>query len=143
MKEIVSISLLLFISSHALSSGVDPEGNGITLSMTSEPGSLDSSLTEGVVGSIILNQIQEGLTRVNRRGKIVPGIAERWEQDGEHATFWLRKDALWQDGEPVTAHDFAYAFRRLVDPVTGAGGSTFYAFVFENGRDKQNDGRDK
>src|SRR5690606_14316791 len=52
----------------------------------------------------------------------VPGVAERWEiaPDGKRYTFHLRKTARWSDGRPVTAHDFAYAWRRLQDPKLGA-----------------------
>src|SRR5262249_1244893 len=54
----------------------------------------------------------------------VPGIAERWETspDGLTWTFHLRK-ARWSDGRPVTAGDFVFAWRRLLDPKTAARGA--------------------
>jgi oligopeptide transport system substrate-binding protein len=52
----------------------------------------------------------------------IPGVAERWEisGDGLRYTFYLRPDARWSDGSPVTADDFAYSFRRTLDPMTGS-----------------------
>ena len=65
----------------------------------------------------------EGL--VNLRASdcaIIPGVAERWEvsSDGLVYTFYLRADAKWSNGEPVTSHDFAYAWRRAILPDTAA-----------------------
>ena len=47
-----------------------------------------------------------------------PGMAESWDvsDDGLTYTFHLRQDAKWSDGDPVTAHDFEYAWRRICDP---------------------------
>ncbi len=52
----------------------------------------------------------------------IPCIAERWEisADGLTCTFHLRADARWSNGDPVTAQDFAYSFRRVLSPAFGA-----------------------
>src|SRR5690606_29516651 len=59
-------------------------------------------------------------------GEPVPGMAERWETsaDGLVWTFYLR-DAQWSDGEPVTADDFVFSYRRMLDPKTAA----IYAYM--------------
>ena len=51
-----------------------------------------------------------------------PGVAESWDisDDGRTYTFHLRQDARWSNGEPVTAHDFLYSLRRLLDPLTAS-----------------------
>ena len=77
------------------------------------------------VSILILSHVMEGLTRYDRRGNIVPGVAERWEINDKDATFWLREDALWSDGEPVTAHDFVFAWRNALKPET----ASEYAFI--------------
>ena len=55
-------------------------------------------------------------------GSTIPGVATSWETsaDGKTWTFHLRKDARWSNGQPVTANDFVYAWRRQVDPATGS-----------------------
>jgi oligopeptide transport system substrate-binding protein len=52
----------------------------------------------------------------------VPGVAERWDvsDDGKVYTFHLRKDARWSNGDPVTAQDFLYSFRRILSPGLGS-----------------------
>jgi oligopeptide transport system substrate-binding protein len=56
---------------------------------------------------------------------VVPAVAERWEladEDGVTYTFHLRADARWSNGDPLTAEDFVYAWRRVIDPATGSAG---------------------
>ena len=127
------VTVLLIIpplSSYA--KGVDAEAKKITLALQSEPPNLDSSVSTDTTSGQILGLTNEGLVSLGRRGEIIPGMAERWEKDGLDVTFYLR-EALWSDGKPVTAHDFEYAFKRLVNPATGGGGSTFFAYILENG----------
>jgi oligopeptide transport system substrate-binding protein len=131
---LASTLCLFLFSSDAFSKGIDPANNRITLALQSEPPNLDSSLSSDTTSSLVLTLITEGLVKIDRRGQVVPAIAERWQQDGLEVTFHLR-DALWSDGKPVTAHDFEYAFKRLVDPATGAAGSTYFAYILEHGED--------
>lgn len=60
-----------------------------------------------------------------------PGVAESWEisDDGLTYTFHLRDNARWSNGDPVTAHDFIYAWRRAMLPDTAAGYGTFMFFI--------------
>ncbi|MDP7236786.1 MAG: peptide ABC transporter substrate-binding protein [Candidatus Latescibacteria bacterium] len=70
----------------------------------------------------------EGLTRLDHNNELTPAAAERWDvsPDGKKWTFYLRKGALWSDGRPVTAHDFEYTFKRLLDPNSGNTTAVFY-----------------
>ncbi len=88
-----------------------------------DPQTLDPGLLTGEPESRIANELFEGLTRRDATTlRPVPGVAERWEvsDDGLTWTFHLRRDARWSDGQPVTAHDFVHAWRRVVDPGSGA-----------------------
>ena len=99
-----------------------------------EPSTLDPGRMTGEPESRIANELFEGLTRREPRSlRPAPGVAERWEvsEDGRVYTFHLRADARWSDGLPVTAHDFAYAWRRLLDPATGSE----YAYLLHGLRD--------
>ncbi|WP_085904285.1 peptide ABC transporter substrate-binding protein [Kiloniella majae] len=87
-----------------------------------EPGSLDPQISEGVPSSHILRDVFEGLTAENTDGSLIPGQAESWtiSDDGTQFTFKIRDDAVWSNGDPVTAHDFVYAWQRAVAPATGS-----------------------
>ena len=90
-------------------------GNG------AEPESLDPAQAGSAMETNILGDMMVGLTTLDAAAKPIPGIAERWETspDGLTWTFHLRK-ARWSDGTPVTAENFVSAWRRLLDPKTGA-----------------------
>ncbi len=84
--------------------------------------SVDSSLVEDAVGFNVLNNIMEGLYRLDADSLPTPGMADgdaEISEDGLTYTFKLR-DAQWSNGTPVTAHDFVYAWQRAVDPATGS-----------------------
>jgi oligopeptide transport system substrate-binding protein len=90
--------------------------------LEADPRSLDPSLAEAVVDQIVLQDLFEGLVTLAEDGSTIPGAASSWETsaDGKTWTFHLRKNSKWSNGAPVTADDFVYAWRRLVDPATGS-----------------------
>jgi len=90
-------------------------GNG------SEVSSLDPQKVDGTPEAMVIRDLLEGLVNQDADGNTIPGVAERWEtKDNKTFTFYLRKDAKWSNGDPVTAHDFVYSFERLVDPATAS-----------------------
>lgn len=95
----------------------------------SEPGTIDPQLNATVDGATLINHAFEGLMRLDADGDIVPAQAAGYTVDdsGTVYTFTLRDDIKWSDGQPVTASDFVYAWRRLMDPTTGAG----YSYILE------------
>lgn len=100
-----------------------------------DPATLDPQKSTGTWESHIIRDLFIGLVVNNARGEPVPGAAERWEvsPDGRLYVFHLRKGLQWSDGVPLTAEDFAFSFRRLVDPKTAAEYASTM-FVLENGR---------
>ena len=90
------------------------------MAMADEPPQMDSSLAADQISAFVLGHVEEGLLRFDEHNHLAPGVAERWEITGEGATFWLRSDAKWSDGKPVTAHDFVFAWRNTVDPKSGS-----------------------
>lgn len=89
--------------------------------ITAEPPGLDSAITTDTVSFQLLNNVMEGLYRLDPDSKPEPAIAERVEisDDKKRYTFYLR-DAQWSDGKPVTAHDFEYAWKRGLNPKTAS-----------------------
>jgi oligopeptide transport system substrate-binding protein len=88
-------------------------GNG------AEPQDLDPQICTAYSDYNVLIALFEGLTCIDERtSQAVPGVAERWDisPDGLVATFHLRANAAWSNGDPVTAEDFAYSYRRILSP---------------------------
>ena len=87
-----------------------------------EPQTLDPHLAKGLPSAHILRDLFEGLTAESPDGRIIPGAAVRWNisRDGKTYTFYLRRDALWSNGDPVTAEDFVYGLQRSADPATAS-----------------------
>lgn len=109
-------------------------GEGLTVSLGAEPGSIDPTAVFGQSEVILVSHMFEGLMKWSGSGrslsagvewaKVVPGMAESYEKSpGENGavtyTFHLRQNARWSDGKAVTAHDFVYSWQRLVDPANG------------------------
>lgn len=84
----------------------------------SEPASLDPALAKGTHESWILQHTFTGLMGYNEDGELVPAVAESYDEsdDGLTYTFHLRDDVKWSNGDPVTAEDFEYAWKRVIDP---------------------------
>lgn len=103
-------------SSMALAETVFNRGNG------GEPSTLDPHNTDGRIESNIFRDLFEGLVVYGPDGRFIPGVAESWEisHDGLTYTFHLRPNAKWSNGDPLTAEDFVYSFRRAVAPHPGA-----------------------
>jgi oligopeptide transport system substrate-binding protein len=85
-----------------------------------------------MVSGFVLGHVMEGLLRYDEHNRLVAGVAQHWDIEPDGAVFTLRDDARWSDGEPVTAHDFVFAWRKALDPAT-ASQYAFILFALENG----------
>ncbi|MFR9719235.1 peptide ABC transporter substrate-binding protein [Aeromonas diversa] len=100
-----------------------PERQTLVRGNGGEPDSLDpAQVRNGFPGEAILTDLFEGLVAEDGEGQIVPAQALRWEQsdDGLVWRFFLRPELRWSNGERLTASDFVYAWRRLIDPATAS-----------------------
>ncbi|HBM8431277.1 TPA: peptide ABC transporter substrate-binding protein [Staphylococcus aureus] len=92
---------------------------------------LDTTLITDAVSGDISNQVFEGLFTLDKNDKAKLALAKelpKKSNGGKTLTFKLRKDAKWSNGDPVTAYDFVYAWRKLVDPKTGSE----YAYIMSD-----------
>ena len=98
------------------------------------PASLDPHRITGVWENRIVGDMLVGLTTEGPEGAVVPGAAESWtvSDDGLQYEFTLREHN-WSDGEPVTANDFVFAFRRMMSGETTSPYAQFF-WALENGR---------
>src|SRR5688572_8601471 len=110
------IALATLLASGAFAEVVYNRGN------SADPESLDPHKTSTVYEAHILRDIFEGLVMQDSKAELIPGAAESWtvSDDGTVYTFKMRAGATWSNGDPVTADDFVYSFRRLQDQATGA-----------------------
>lgn len=84
--------------------------------------SLDPHKTSTVEEANIIRDLFTGLVADDAEGNSIPGAAESWtvSADGKVYTFKMRAGATWSDGSPVTAKDFVFSIRRVVDPKTAS-----------------------
>ncbi len=104
-----------------------PRPRVLRVNLGAHPDLLDpqKASTNGEVA--VLQLAYEGLTRLDEKGRVLPGAAERWEysSDGKSLTFYLRQGLKRADGTPITAADFEFAFKHAVDPRMGATDASF------------------
>lgn len=125
---LLSVLLVLALVFTACSGGGNAEPKILRTNNSSEPGTLDPALAQGTHESWVLDHTFEGLMKKSETGEIVPGMASKYEmsEDGLTYTFTIRDGAKWSNGEPVTAHDFEYSWKRVLDPEMAA----YYSFQF-------------
>lgn len=97
-----------------------------------EPTSFDPSIGFDAVSWSALNNIMEGLTRLDEDHKAVEATAEKIDvsDDGLTYTFTIREDAKWSNGDPVVAGDFVFAWKHMLNPQT-ASPASFLAYFIE------------
>lgn len=95
---------------------------------SSGPKTIDPGLNAASDGGNVINNMFEGLTR-EINGKYEPAMAESYtvSEDGLTYVFKIRPDVKWSDGKAITAKDFEYSWKRVIDPAT----ASEYAWIFE------------
>ncbi len=130
----VGFVLATFAASSVLAAGTHPvtgealaDDQTFTYSLLDEFTTADPQMVEDVSGSYFVRDLFEGLMNQDADGNLIPGVATGYSTNEakDVYTFTLRDNARWSDGNPVTAHDFVYAWRRLADPATGSPYSWF------------------
>lgn len=109
---------------------VEPPANLVIVN-GNEPESLDPAIVTAVPDMRITKALFEGLLRLDgRSGRPTPGLAERWQlnPDGRVYTFFLRTNAVWSTGAPITSADVLYSWLRALSPQTASdyAGQLFY-----------------
>lgn len=139
-KTLVALLVLSLVAGLALTGcGGDKEkadkGKGnkdfeLNVIVGPEPKTIDPALNTAVDGGIMLNHLFEGLMTYDAKGKIVNGVAEKVDisEDELTYTFHFRDGLKWSDGKPLTAKDFVFSWKRLLDPRTAAD----YSYMLES-----------
>ncbi|KQL52915.1 ABC transporter substrate-binding protein [Heyndrickxia shackletonii] len=148
-KWLIMLVAMLALSSVLAGCGGDKATSGnskdvkqeMTVGMTAEPPALDPALATDTTSGWVLNHTFEGLYTKDKKGEIVPGLAKdtKVSDDGKTYTFTIRDDAKWSDGTPVTAQDFEYSWKRVLNPETGSS-FAFYLYYIK-GAEAYNKGK--
>ena len=126
LRSLLASSLILLLVGCAPQPRAD-----LTIINGGEPETLDPAIVTGVSEMRITKALFEGLVKLDPvNARPIPGLAERWEKstDGRTYTFFLRTNAAWSTGEPITARDVVWSWLRALDPTTGGdyAGQLFY-----------------
>lgn len=123
----------------------DTPSGTLRIAIAGEPESIDPGVASFAVSAAIAKNTFATLLRFDpTTSELHPYVATevptkdngRISDDGLTYTFNLREDAVWEDGEPMTAENFAYALRRIIDPRLGSYyGATFYSAAIAGGSD--------
>ena len=111
-------------SDSAASKKIDPsvlaDKQEIVINNGTEPESLDPHKISGLPEANIIRQQLVGLVTTDVQGKTIPAMAESWESKDNKVWVFKIRDAKWSNGDMVTAEDFVYSLRRVVDPNTAS-----------------------
>lgn len=118
----IGTALPTWAAEHPVTGETLAEEQTFTYRLLDEFPTLDPQLNETTDGANVLRDLFEGLLNQDADGNLVPGVAETYTSNDDNTvyTFTLRKEARWSNGDPVTAHDFVYAWRRAADPETAS-----------------------
>ena len=94
----------------------------LTIQLGPDVESIDPALNSAVDGANYILFAFDNLLKMDKDGKVVPGLAEKYEVSDDQLTwtFHLRDGLKWSDGSALTANDFVYSWQRLVDPNVAA-----------------------
>lgn len=112
-------------------------GGSLKINLEGDIPDLESTISTDEVSFNVLNNINEGLYRLDANNEPVPAMAESVEEsdDGLNYTFTLRDGIQWSNGDPVTAEDFRYAWLRAMNPDTADQFAFIVSDYIEGGSD--------
>jgi oligopeptide transport system substrate-binding protein len=125
MKKHLFVCLSLLMLSGTILTGCDSNSSDskgkesiLRVNISTEPPTLDPGKMTDSTSSNILTMLFDTLVRKDLDQELVPSLAQKIDisEDGTQYTFTLRKNALWSNGEPITANDFEFAWKRILDP---------------------------
>lgn len=114
----------------------------LNINIKSEPPSLHPGTSSDTTSSAVLDQVFEGLTRINLEGEPEEAMAESIEvsDDGLTYTFKIREDATWSNGDPVTAEDFEFAWKWVLDPENADTDYAYQLYPIKGAEDAKENG---
>ncbi len=121
-KKLLCILISSLIGITSCSKNKQNTADTLLVDVNAEGASLDPQKAENAEEFRVTNDLFAGLVDYDQTNKPIPGMASSWDisPDGKTYTFHLRPGLKFSDGTPITANDFVYTYRRLVDPTTAS-----------------------
>ena len=131
---IVILSIVVLVTGGCSSGKKIAESPHIRYALSAEPESIDPRMSTSLSAATVQAQLFEGLMTLNEQNRPVAAAAEKWEvsPDGRKIVFTLKKGLKWSNGEPLTAHDFEYAWKTGLDPEL-ASPNAYMLYCLKNG----------
>jgi oligopeptide transport system substrate-binding protein len=129
--SLVSLAFLLFALAALTGCSNDEAGSAsgeneveqvLNANLGGEPYTLDPAFASDTTSFWVIDNLYEGLYRYDKDGNAVEGAASKVDvsDDGKVYTFTIRDGQKWSNGDPLTAKDFEFAWKRVLNPETGA-----------------------
>jgi peptide/nickel transport system substrate-binding protein len=133
--SVLALAGLLMIATASVAIAQDT----LTVAMAQDAKTLDPHGSNDLASNTVMNQIYQNLLMLDSEGKLVPQLAESYEQlDGKTYRFKLRKGVLFHNGEELKASDVVYSFRRAISP-KGSAVSTYASAIDPEGFETPDD----
>ncbi|QSS99716.1 peptide ABC transporter substrate-binding protein [Pontibacillus sp. ALD_SL1] len=128
---LVLVPMLAACGGDASGEGEGESEQSITVNAKSEPPSLDPALATDTTSGWVLDHLYEGLYTENKEGEIIKGLAEEVEVSDDKTTYTvtIKEDANWSNGDPITAEDFEYSWKRVLKPETGSSFAFYMYYI--------------
>ncbi|MBV9168451.1 MAG: peptide ABC transporter substrate-binding protein [Chloroflexi bacterium] len=146
MRRLVYLTaaLALLVPAAALPVHAQQASQAITVNtLQGEPDNIDPNRSSFATEAAVIRQVFQPLLRFDQNLTPQPAAAESYDvsPDGKTYTFHLRPDGRWSDGQPVTASQFEYSWKRILDPKLAAEYASFFVDAGIVGADDYNSGR--
>ena len=119
MRHLVGL-LLAVLAACTLAFPAAAPAQNLVVQVATEPPGLDLTATPAsATAAVVFYNVQEALVKVDRHGKIVPWLAERWHTaDNKNYTFFLKRGVRFHNGRELKAADVKFAIDRAMNPET-------------------------
>ena len=127
LNHLLPFALSASLAIPAMAAGTAPSGEALAAEQTytyriaDDITSFDPQISTDITGAEVLRDLFEGLMNEDALGNLIPGAATGYTVSDDKLTYtFTLRDAVWSNGDAVTAHDFVYAWQRLVNPATAS-----------------------
>src|SRR5437870_2211633 len=119
MRHVMRL-LLAVLAAWVLASPAAADAQNLVVQVATEPPGLDLTATPAsATAAVVFYNVQEALVKVDRHGKLVPWLAERWNtSDNKNYTFFLKRGVRFHNGRELKATDVKFVFDRALNPET-------------------------